>query len=157
MQRVWISLEAKKLAYQYIEVDPYKKPKELLDVNPRGLVPGLKHGNWALPESTVIMEYVRISANVSEKSSIYLIQSTARGFEPRTRPPPRRSQDARPLTSLDRPHQPQHRPLFLPLPSSARRIEAGLQRQDPRGPHRHSRRRCRRRRSLLPGSQHDVC
>lgn len=59
MQRVWISLEAKKLAYQYIEVDPYKKPKELLDVNPRGLVPGLKHGNWALPESTVIMEYVR--------------------------------------------------------------------------------------------------
>lgn len=44
--------------YQYIEVDPYKKPESLLEVNPLGLVPALRHGNWACHESTVIMEYV---------------------------------------------------------------------------------------------------
>ena len=59
VQRVWISLELKKTAYQYIEVDVYAKPQSLLDVNPRGLVPALKHGDWACNESTVIMEYVR--------------------------------------------------------------------------------------------------
>jgi glutathione S-transferase len=59
VQRVWISLEHKKLAYQYIEVDPYKKPQSLLDVNPRGLVPALRHGPiWSVHESTVIMEYL---------------------------------------------------------------------------------------------------
>lgn len=59
MQRVWISLEHKGIPYQYIEVDPYKKPKSLLDVNPRGLVPAIRHGpTWSTHESTVIMEYL---------------------------------------------------------------------------------------------------
>ncbi|KAF2131682.1 hypothetical protein P153DRAFT_365252 [Dothidotthia symphoricarpi CBS 119687] len=59
VQRVWISLEYKRIPYQYIEVDPYKKPQSLLDVNPRGLVPGLRHGpTWSTHESTVIMEYL---------------------------------------------------------------------------------------------------
>jgi glutathione S-transferase len=44
------------------EVDPYKKPKELLEVSPKGLVPGLKLSNFspprALNESTVILEYL---------------------------------------------------------------------------------------------------
>lgn len=44
------------------EVDPYKKPKELLEVSPRGLVPGLRLNNFnpprSLNESTVIMEYL---------------------------------------------------------------------------------------------------
>ena len=48
----------KKLDYQYIEVDVYRKPKLLLDVNPRGLVPALRHGDWGAYESTVLMEYV---------------------------------------------------------------------------------------------------
>ncbi|KAL9080043.1 MAG: hypothetical protein Q9157_001127 [Trypethelium eluteriae] len=59
VQRVWISLEVKQIPYQYIEVDPYKKPQSLLEVNPRGLVPALRHGDWACHESTVLMEYVR--------------------------------------------------------------------------------------------------
>lgn len=59
VQRVWIAMEAKGLQYQYIEVDPYKKPQALLDVNPRGLVPGIRHGDWGCGESTVLMEYVR--------------------------------------------------------------------------------------------------
>ena len=46
------------MQYQYIEVDPYKKPASLLEVNPRGLVPALRHGDWACHESTVLMEYV---------------------------------------------------------------------------------------------------
>lgn len=59
VQRVWVSLEHKKIPYQYIEVDPYKKPQSLLDVNPRGLVPALRHGpTWSTHESTVIMEYL---------------------------------------------------------------------------------------------------
>ena len=58
VQRVWISLEVKKIRYEYIEVDPYQKPKSLLEVNPRGLVPALRHGDWACHESTVLMEYL---------------------------------------------------------------------------------------------------
>jgi glutathione S-transferase len=58
VQRVWIALEAKGLQYQYIEVDPYKKPRSLLEVNPRGLVPAIRHGDWGCGESNVLMEYV---------------------------------------------------------------------------------------------------
>ena len=58
VQRVWIALEAKGIPYQYIEVDPYKKPPSLLEVNPRGLVPALRHGEWGSYESTVLLEYV---------------------------------------------------------------------------------------------------
>ncbi|KAK5009025.1 hypothetical protein LTR39_005029, partial [Cryomyces antarcticus] len=58
VQRVWISVEVKKISYQYIEVDPYKKPDSLLEVNPRGLVPALRHGDWGCYESTVLMEYL---------------------------------------------------------------------------------------------------
>ncbi|KAL1586869.1 hypothetical protein WHR41_04190 [Cladosporium halotolerans] len=58
VHRVWISLEHKKLPYQYVEVDVYRKPKLLLDINPRGLVPALRHGDWGSYESTVLMEYL---------------------------------------------------------------------------------------------------
>jgi glutathione S-transferase len=58
VQRVWISLEYKQIPYQYIEVDPYKKPESLLQVNPRGLIPALKHGDWGCYESNVLMEYL---------------------------------------------------------------------------------------------------
>ena len=44
------------------EVDPYKKPKDLLEVSPKGLVPALKLNDHnppkALNESTVILEYL---------------------------------------------------------------------------------------------------
>jgi hypothetical protein len=50
------------MQYQYVEVDPYKKPQALLDVNPRGLVPGIRHGDWGCGESTVLMEYVCVSS-----------------------------------------------------------------------------------------------
>jgi len=58
VQRVWISLEVKEIPYQYIEVDPYKKPQSLLEVNPRGLVPALRYGDWGCYESSVLMEYL---------------------------------------------------------------------------------------------------
>lgn len=61
VQRVWIALEAKGIQYQYIEVDPYKKPQSLLEVNPRGLVPAIRHGDWGCGESTVLMEYVSLT------------------------------------------------------------------------------------------------
>lgn len=58
MQRVWISLQHKRLEYQYIEIDPYQKPKQLLDLNPRGLVPTLQHDDWSCYESNVLLEYL---------------------------------------------------------------------------------------------------
>ncbi|CAL5874622.1 uncharacterized protein PFLUO_LOCUS8919 [Penicillium psychrofluorescens] len=58
VQRVWIALELKGIPYQYIEVDPYEKPKSLLEVNPRGLVPALRHNDWGCYESTVLLEYL---------------------------------------------------------------------------------------------------
>ncbi|KJX96614.1 glutathione S-transferase like protein [Zymoseptoria brevis] len=58
VHRVWISLELKGLDYEYVEVDVYRKPKLLLGINPRGLVPALRHGDWGMYESTVVMEYL---------------------------------------------------------------------------------------------------
>ncbi|KAL4881971.1 hypothetical protein BJY04DRAFT_207165 [Aspergillus karnatakaensis] len=58
VQRVWIALELKNIPYQYIEVDPYQKPQSLLEVNPRGLVPALRHGDWGSYESSVLLEYL---------------------------------------------------------------------------------------------------
>ncbi|KAI1297592.1 hypothetical protein F5Y03DRAFT_409708 [Xylaria venustula] len=57
-QRVWIALEAKGMPYQYCEIDPYKRPTQLLEANPRGLVPAIRQGDWASGESTVILEYL---------------------------------------------------------------------------------------------------
>jgi glutathione S-transferase len=58
VQRVWITLEEKHIQYQYIEVNPYHKPKSLLDLNPRGLVPTLQYGNKPLYESSVICQFL---------------------------------------------------------------------------------------------------
>ena len=58
MQRAWTVLEEKKIPYQYVEVNPYNKPKELIDLNPRGLVPTLDVDHKPLFESTVICEYL---------------------------------------------------------------------------------------------------
>ncbi|KAK0230212.1 glutathione S-transferase [Armillaria fumosa] len=68
VQRVWVALEHLEIPYNVHEVDPYQKPKDLLEVSPKGLVPGLKLHSFnpprALNESTVIMEYIQdISMN----------------------------------------------------------------------------------------------
>lgn len=47
------------MTYQYIEVDPYKKPQSLLDISPKGLVPAIRHGtDWSVNDSAIIMEYL---------------------------------------------------------------------------------------------------
>jgi glutathione S-transferase len=47
---------------QLVEVDPYQKPKELVELSPKGLVPALRLNNHtpprALNESTVILEFL---------------------------------------------------------------------------------------------------
>lgn len=63
VQRVWIALELKAIPYQYIEVDPYKKPDSLLALSPGGLVPAISHTShphphFACHESTVLLEYL---------------------------------------------------------------------------------------------------
>ncbi|KAI1431999.1 hypothetical protein GGR50DRAFT_676688 [Xylaria sp. CBS 124048] len=57
-QRVWIALEAKGMSYQYCEMDPFKRPTQLLEANPRGQVPAIRQGDWASGESSVILEYL---------------------------------------------------------------------------------------------------
>ncbi|KAI0197727.1 hypothetical protein F4808DRAFT_463431 [Astrocystis sublimbata] len=57
-QRVWIALEAKGMQYQYCETDPSGRPTQLLEANPRGLVPAIRQGDWASGESAVILEYL---------------------------------------------------------------------------------------------------
>ncbi|KAI0025466.1 hypothetical protein F4780DRAFT_333199 [Xylariomycetidae sp. FL0641] len=57
-QRVWIALEAKGMQYQYCETDPFMRPTQLLEANPRGLVPAIREGEWASGESTIILEYL---------------------------------------------------------------------------------------------------
>ncbi|KAL0958209.1 hypothetical protein HGRIS_000370 [Hohenbuehelia grisea] len=74
VQRVWVAFEYLGIPYQYYEVDPYKKPKDLLEVSPKGLVPGLKLNDYippkALNESTVILEYLEDLASNTTKRSL---------------------------------------------------------------------------------------
>lgn len=70
VQRSWITLEEKEVPYQYIEINPYNKDAEFLELNPRGLVPTLgvpvaggKEGEDGverkpLIESNIISEYI---------------------------------------------------------------------------------------------------
>lgn len=78
VQRVWSVLEAKKIPYQYeevnstapcgfsrvahaltmMQVNPYHKPESLLKLNPRGLVPTLEYQNKPLYESNVVLEFL---------------------------------------------------------------------------------------------------
>lgn len=61
------------MPYKYYEVDPYKKPQGLLEVSPKGLVPGLKLHDYnpprALNESTVILEYLEdVAASTTKRT-----------------------------------------------------------------------------------------
>lgn len=63
VQRIWIQLELLSKPYVYYEVDPYAKPKDLVSINPKGLVPSLQHfvqneDTFELYESTVIIDYL---------------------------------------------------------------------------------------------------
>ncbi|KAL2113239.1 hypothetical protein VUR80DRAFT_4946 [Thermomyces stellatus] len=64
VQRVWITLHEKGVPHRYVEINPYRKDRELLDLNPRGLVPTLRvpggdgAGDRALYESLVVCEYL---------------------------------------------------------------------------------------------------
>ncbi|KAJ6497564.1 glutathione-S-transferase [Mycena sanguinolenta] len=57
VQRSWICLEEKGIPYQYKEVNPYKKEKDFLDLNPKGLVPTVQYQGKALYESLVLCEF----------------------------------------------------------------------------------------------------
>ncbi|OBZ78129.1 Glutathione S-transferase U8 [Grifola frondosa] len=87
VQRVWVTLEHLGIDYEYFEVDPYKKPPELLEVSPKGLVPALKLNNYnpprALNESTVIMDFLEELATSNTKRSSHTTESL---FPPLTDP-----------------------------------------------------------------------
>jgi len=58
VQRSWITLEEKGIPYQYKEINPYKKERHFLDINPKGLVPAVEYKGTALYESLVICEFL---------------------------------------------------------------------------------------------------
>ncbi|TFK74644.1 glutathione-S-transferase [Pluteus cervinus] len=58
VQRTWIVLEEKGIPYQYKEVNPYKKEKHFLDINPKGLVPAMEYQGKALYESLILCEFL---------------------------------------------------------------------------------------------------
>jgi glutathione S-transferase len=58
VQRTWIALEEKELPYEYREVNPYKKEKEFLEINPLGLVPAIVYQGKSLYESLVLNEFL---------------------------------------------------------------------------------------------------
>ena len=61
-QRIWIALEIKGIPYQIVEVMPAHldsfRPPEMLEVNPDGHIPCIRHGNWGVWESGVVLEYL---------------------------------------------------------------------------------------------------
>src|SRR3954469_19968434 len=56
--RVRIVLAEKGVEYEVVEIDLDDRPAWLYEKNPLGKVPVLEEDGWALPESTVIMEYL---------------------------------------------------------------------------------------------------
>jgi len=63
VQRSWLTLEEKKIPYQYVEINPYHKDPSFLKLNPRGLVPTLgcpqpDGSKKPLIESNIICEYL---------------------------------------------------------------------------------------------------
>ncbi|OAP60747.1 hypothetical protein AYL99_05749 [Fonsecaea erecta] len=61
-QRIWIALEIKGVPYQMVEIMPTAvdtyRPPEMLEVNPEGNIPCIRHGNWGVWESGVVLEYL---------------------------------------------------------------------------------------------------
>lgn len=58
VQRTWIALEERNIPYQYVEVNPYKKEKHFLEINPKGLVPAIEYKGRALYESLILCEFL---------------------------------------------------------------------------------------------------
>jgi glutathione S-transferase len=123
VQRTWVTFEYLDVPYKYFEIDPYKKPKptELLEVSPKGLVPGLKLNNYdpprALNESTVIMDYLEdLATNMTTGRSLF---------------PPKSNPYARALVRLQSDHINRslvpafHR--YLQAQEASAQIEAGLE------------------------------
>jgi glutathione S-transferase len=61
-QRIWMALEIKSIPYQMVEIMPANldsyRPPEMLEVNPDGNIPSIRHGNWGVWESNVVLEYL---------------------------------------------------------------------------------------------------
>ncbi|PWN54271.1 glutathione S-transferase [Violaceomyces palustris] len=71
VHRVWIAFEFMGIPYQYREVDPYAKPADLLELNPKGLVPALRlEDGKGLGESTVILEYLEEAFSLASEGKV---------------------------------------------------------------------------------------
>ncbi|XP_060075055.1 uncharacterized protein LOC132554764 [Ylistrum balloti] len=58
-QRAWIAFIEKGLPFDYVEINPYEKPPQLMAVNPNGLVPVIvREDGTSIFESGVCIQYV---------------------------------------------------------------------------------------------------
>ncbi|KAI5982785.1 glutathione S-transferase [Pisolithus albus] len=127
-QRVWVALEYLEIPYKVYEVNPFKKPQELLELSPKGLVPALRLNNYspprALNESSVILEYLEESVCATWFPIVILTRSAslASMSTKRSLLPPLSDPYARALVRLQADHV--NRTLF---PAFYRYLEA----QDP--------------------------
>ncbi|KAF8891850.1 glutathione-S-transferase [Infundibulicybe gibba] len=70
VQRSWIALEERGIPYQYKEVNPYKKEKHFLDINPKGLVPAVDQKPNLLPSDPAARATARIWVDHISKTFI---------------------------------------------------------------------------------------
>lgn len=68
-----MALEEKGIKYQYKEVNPYRKEAAFLAVNPKGLVPAVKHRGQAMYESSVLLEVCLPSTPCYGRYNVHLL------------------------------------------------------------------------------------
>ena len=56
--RVRLTLQAKGISFESIEIDPQNQPANFLKISPYGKVPVLKHGDNRIWESAIVNEYL---------------------------------------------------------------------------------------------------
>lgn len=69
VRKVRLLLAEKGLDYQLEIIAPFKQPEWFFDISPLGRIPGFKHGDLALADSSVIGQY--IEERFPERPSLY--------------------------------------------------------------------------------------
>ena len=87
VQRVWLVLHEKSIPHHYVEINPYKKEKHFLELNPRGLVPTLAiQETSAAPAAVTDQEMARHPRQNGVANPSANLDATAPSFEPQSKP-----------------------------------------------------------------------
>ncbi len=61
VRKVLLVLELKSLDYEMVPIDPFNKPPDFSQISPLGKVPLLEEGDFRLPDSSAICQYLEAS------------------------------------------------------------------------------------------------